>query len=355
MARFIKKRSEMPGLPPGTLVFTGTRKMAKAHIRVMDYDEKEIAEYEPATVEQAAHTAGKQGTVTWLNIDGVHDTELIQEVGRVFNLNLLLLEDIANTGQRPKMEDFTNGLLVALKMLRLDTDGQSVISEQFSMVIGEHFLITFQEQAGDVFEPVRERLRNGRKRIRSSGPDYLAYALLDTMVEQYLHIVEVMGEHIERNEERIMRRPNEDLLRDLNDLKQEMNYLRKVIRPAREMVIQLNKTESDLVRHTTFPFLRDTQDLITQASEVVDSYRDMLSDQLNIYHTLVSAKMNDVMKVLTIFAAIFIPLTFIAGIYGTNFDHLPELHYKYSYYIMLSAMALVVVGMLWYFKRKHWF
>ena len=239
-------------------------------------------------------------------------------------------------------------------MLRYDSEKEMIIAEQLSLVLGNHFLLTFQEQPGDVFEPVRERIRKQNARIRSSGIDYLAYALLDRVVENYVFIIERLGEKIEDIEEEVLENTGPAVMEKIHTFKHEMNYIRKSIKPAREAIMQLAKLDSELIDAHTTPFLKDLQDLITQAAEAIDTYQDMLSDQLNLYNSVVGNRMNDIMKVLTIFAAIFIPLTFIAGIYGTNFEYLPELKYKYSYFIFLGVMIAVAMGMLIYFRKKKW-
>jgi magnesium transporter len=278
----------------------------------------------------------------------------MQKIGDIFDLHPLLLEDIMNTDQRPKLEEFDNCLFLVLKMLRYDKEKQVIIAEQLSMVLGRTFLLTFQEQPGDVFEPVRERIRKQKGRIRATGIDYLAYALVDTVIDNYIAIIERIGEQIEDLDEEVLTNPKPVVMEKINTLKREMNYLRKSIRPLREAVIQLLKLDSKLIKDKTIPFLRDLQDLIIHATEAIDMYREMLSDQLNIYNSSISNRMNEIMKVLTIFAAIFIPLTFVAGIYGTNFEYLPELHYKYSYFILWGVMISVAIAMLSYFKRKDW-
>jgi magnesium transporter len=354
MARFLKKREENKGLAPGSLIFIGQKKVENLRIRVIDYDKNRLLEDELKAVSDGTEFT-KTNTVTWINVDGLHDLDVIKEIADSFELHPLLVEDILNTGQRPKLEEFDNCLFIVLKMLRYDEEKQMIISEQLSMVLGRTFLLTFQEQPGDVFEPVRERIRKQKGRIRVSGIDYLAYALLDTVVDNYIYIIERMGEQIEDLEEDIITTSDASVMEKISNLKREMNFLRKTVRPAKEAIMQLARAESELVHEQTFQFLKDLQDLIIHASEAIDTYRDMLSDQLNIYNSAVSNRMNDIMKVLTIFAAIFIPLTFIAGIYGTNFEYLPELHFRYSYFIFWGIMILVAVSMLAFFKRKGWF
>lgn len=353
MARFFKNREANKGLAPGSLVFIGNKKAENIRIRVIDFDNTNLNEQELEDIMQGTKYI-ETNTVTWINIDGLHDLEAINKVGKAFDLHPLLLEDILNTGQRPKMEEFDNCLFLVLKMLRYDDEKQIILAEQLSMIIGRTFLITFQERVGDVFEPVRERIRKQRGKIRASGIDYLAYALLDTVVDNYIFLVSKLGEKIEDIEVGILEETSAKTLEKINNYKREMSYIRKSVRPAKEFITKLPRLESEFIREETKPFLNDLLDLITQATEAIDTYREMLSDQLNIYNSSVSNKMNDVMKILTIFAAIFIPLTFIAGIYGTNFEYLPELHFKYSYFIFLGIIVTIAIGMLFFFKRKGW-
>lgn len=353
MARFFKNREVNKGLAPGSLVFIGNRKLENTRIRLIDFDNTNLKEQELEDISQGTKYI-ETNTVTWINIDGLHDLEIINKVGKIFDLHPLLLEDILNTGQRPKMEEFDNCLFLVLKMLRYDDEKQIILSEQLSMIIGRTFLITFQERVGDVFEPVRERIRKKRGRIRASGIDYLAYALLDTVVDNYIYLISKLGEKIEDIEVGILEETSAKTLEKISNYKREMSYIRKSVRPTREYIAKLTRLESEFIREETNPFLNDLLDLITQATEAIDTYREMLSDQLNIYNSSISNKMNDIMKILTIFAAIFIPLTFIAGIYGTNFEYLPELHFKYSYFIFLGIMVTIAIGMLFFFKRKGW-
>ena len=257
-----------------------------------------------------------------------------------------------NTDQRPKLLESEDNLFIVLKMLRYDDASKTLRAEQLSLVIGKTFLLTFQEQPGDVFEPVRERIRKQKGRIRATSIDYLAYALLDTVVDNYIYIIERFGEKIEDMEDVVLDDPEPEVMEQLSNYRKEMNYLRKSIRPAKEAITHLARLETNLIDDQTTPFLKDLEDLITQASEAIDTYREMLSDQMNLYNSSLSNKMNDMMKILTIFAAIFIPLTFIAGIYGTNFEYLPELHFKYSYYIFWGVMILVAAALLALFQTK---
>ncbi len=353
MARFLKKKIQSIGQVPGELVFIGEKKVGDTTIRLIDYDQEQLSENKLQDIKDGIPYRNT-ATVTWININGLHDTNLIGELGKGFDLHPLVMEDIVSTGQRPRMEEYDNYLYFALKMMSYSQETGQIQSEQLSMVLGQSFLITFQEQPGDVFEPVRERIRKQKGRIRKVGIDYLAYALLDTIIDNYLMIIERLGEKIEDIEDEILANPTQEVLSKINTYKREMNYLRKTIRPAREFILQLSRLDSDLVQEKTEPFLKDLLDLANQAVDVIDTYRDMLSDHLNIYDSRVSNRLNEIMKVLTIFSAIFIPLTFIAGIYGTNFEYVPELHFRYSYFIMLGVMIIVVLFMLRFFRSKSW-
>ncbi|GAB6095753.1 magnesium/cobalt transporter CorA [Desulfatiferula olefinivorans] len=353
MARFLKNKAASKGLSPGSLVFIGRQKVDAPRIRLIDYDQITLAEETLGAVDEVGPRF-ESDTVSWLNIDGLHHVNLVEDAGRRFDLHPLLLEDILDTGQRPKLEEFDTCLFFIFRMLRHDPESDRIISEQLSMVLSETGLLTFQEQPGDVFEPVRSRIRKQKGRLRSSGPDYLAYALMDTLVDNYIAIIEKLGETIEDLEEEVLEAPGPAVMEKINAFKREMNFLRKAIRPAREMILKLTHGEYSMFRESTRPFLKDLLDLFTEAAESIDTYRDLLSDMMNLYTSAMGNKMNDIMRVLTVFAALFIPLTFIAGIYGTNFDYLPELHYRYSYFIFLGAMAVIAIVLLIYFKRKKW-
>ena len=353
MARFLKKREASMGQAPGDLIFIGEKKVKEATIRVIDYDSDQLSEQDLKDIRDGLPYK-ETTTVTWININGLHDTDVIRDIGNGFGLHPLVLEDILNTGQRPKMEEYDDCLFFVLKMMRYDPDEQKIRNEQLSMVLGKTFLLTFQERPGDVFEPVRERIRKQKGRIRKVGIDYLAYALLDTIVDNYIFIIEMVGEQIEEIEEEILENPTREVLSKINTYKREISFMRKTMRPAKDFILQLSRLDSDLIREETLPFLKDLLDLSTQAVEIIDTYRDMLSDHLDIYNTGVSNRLNEIMKVLTIFSAVFIPLTFIAGIYGTNFEYLPELSFRYSYFVFWGVMVAVALVMLKFFKRKNW-
>lgn len=354
MARFFKKRDEAHGEAPGSMVFIGKKKIENPRIRLIQYDDDNLSEHEPKSLEELVSLIDNN-MVNWINIDGLHDVDLMSKLKNAFDLHPLLVEDVMSTAQRPKFEEFDNCLFIAQKMLDYDKKQQLIRAEQFSLVLKKGVLITFQEQVGDVFEPVRDRIRKKKGRVRSSGPDYLAYALLDTIVDNYVAILEDIGVRIEELEDSLLKNPEKQLLELINVYKREIGFMSKVIKPVKEIALQWNRDESGLTADSTFQFINDFQDLVVHTTETLETYRDLLSDYLNLYHTSVSNKMNEIMKVLTIFAAIFIPLTFIAGIYGTNFDYLPELHYKYSYAVFWGVIITLGLGMVIAFKKRKWF
>ncbi len=354
MSRFIKKRSKKVGLPPGTLVHIGEKKTEKVKITIIDYDEAQLQEKETKTIEKCFPFKDKT-TVTWINIDGIHNIEIIEKIGKHFDLHPLILEDIVNTEQRPKIEDFGDYIFIVLKMLYHDEKEKKVQSEQLSLIVSSNFVISFQEREGDIFNPIRERIKNGKGRIRKMRADYLAYALLDTIVDGYFVIPEKLGEKIESLEEELVANPTPEILGIMNDLKRNLIMLRKSIWPLREVISGLQRVESPLIQKSTGIYLRDVYDHTIQVIDTIETSRDILSGMLDIYLSSISNRMNQVMKVLTIIATIFIPLTFIAGIYGMNFKYLPELGWKWSYPLVLLGMVFIGISMLVYFRRKKWF
>jgi len=353
MQRLIKKRSHKTGLPPGTLVHVGERKAEKVRIRILDYDEAQFEEKEAKTIEESFPFKDKP-TVTWINIDGLHEVEIIEKLGSHFGLHPLLLEDILNTDQRPKMEDYGDYIFVVLKMLYSGENKDEIEAEQVSLILGSNFVISLQEREGDVFDPVRDRIRKKKGRIRKAGSDYLTYALLDAIVDNYFLILENVGEKIEDTEQQLATNPSSETLQHIRELKNEMIFMRKSVWPLRELINGLERCESTLIHESTGAYLRDVYDHTIQIIDTVESYRDMISGMVDIYLSSISNKMNEVMKVLTIFASIFIPLTFFAGIYGMNFEFMPELSWHWGYFALLGFMALIGISLVVYFKRKRW-
>jgi magnesium transporter len=353
MTLFFKRSSKKVGLPPGTLVHIGEEQTHRVKITVIDYDEGQFQEKETKAVQECLPFKDKP-TVTWINIDGVHQLEIIEKVGKHFHLHPLILEDIMNTEQRPKMEDFGDHPFVMLKMLYHDEKDDAIKAEHVSLILGSNFVISFQEREGDVFSPVRERIRNAKGRIRKMGSDYLFYALADAIVDHYFIILERLGEKIESLEEEVTGEPTPTTSQAVHTLKREMLALRKSIWPLREVVGGLVRGESSLIQESTGIYLRNVYDHTIQIIDTIDTFRDMLSGMTEIYLSTISTNMNKVMKVLTIIATVFIPLTFIAGIYGMNFKFMPELEWQYGYPVILVSMIGMGIAMVIYFRIKRW-
>jgi magnesium transporter len=353
MTRFIKHLSKKSGLPPGTMMAISDGPTEPVVIKIIDYDEAQFEEKEAKTPDEVLPFKDKP-TVTWMNIDGVHRIDIIESIGKIFNIHPLVLEDIVNTGQRPKMEDFADYIFLVLKMLYHDTDRDEVRAEQVSLILGPNFVLSFQEVEGDVFNPIRERIRKAKGRIRKMQADYLAYSLVDAVVDNYFLILEKFGERIEGMEDELISNPTPEALQTIHNLKRELIFLRKSVWPLREMISGLQRVESDLIAASTGIFLRDVYDHTIQVIDTVESFRDMVSGMLDTYLSSVSNRMNEVMKVLTIIATIFIPITFVAGIYGMNFKYIPELEWPWGYFGALGIMGGVSLVMVAYFRRKRW-
>jgi magnesium transporter len=353
MLGFRKRISTKPGLAPGTLVHVGEKKVERVRIRLIDYDEERLEERELESVDECFPYADKP-TVTWTNIDGLHEVDVIENIGKNFGLHPLVLEDIVHTEQRPKMEEYDGYIFLITKMLSYDEVEDELRTEQFSLILGPNYIITFQERVGDVFEMVRERLRKGKGRIRKQPPDYLAYALIDAVVDHYFLVLEKIAEKVESLEEELVTNPTPETLQTIHHLKRELIFLRKSVWPMRELIGGLERGESNLVGEKTTVFLRDVYDHTIQVIDTVETLRDMVSGMLDVYLSSLSNKMNEVMKVLTIIATIFIPMTFIAGIYGMNFEFMPELKWHWGYPIVWAIIIAIAVIMLSYFRRKKW-
>jgi magnesium transporter len=353
MSTLFRKASNKVGLPPGSLVHVGEKKAEEVKITIMDYDQTSVMEREVENVEEC-FPFKETPTVTWINIDGLHHVENVEKLGKHFNIHPLIQEDILHTGQRPKMEDFDEYILIILKMLYYDNEEDTVRSEQISIILGSNFVISFQEVPGDVFNSLRERIRNGKGRVRRMGADYLAYALIDSIVDHYFILLEKFGDRIETLEEELAQDPQPETLQAIHNLKQEIIFLRKSVWPLREVISGLERTESSLIHDNISMYLRDVYDHTIQVIDSVETYQDILSGMLDLYLSSVSNKMNEVMKVLTIFAAIFIPLTFMAGVYGMNFKFMPELEWRWGYPALWIVMASVATFLIIKFKRKKW-
>jgi len=354
MARFVKDVSCKTGLPPGTVIHCGEKKTETVKITLIHYDTDRFEEKELERVEES-FPFGDRPTVTWLNIAGLHQTDVIEKTGDIIGLHPLLLEDIVTMGQRPKVEDFGDYIFVVLKMLRYGEESAEVEEEQVSLVLGSSHVITFQERESDIFRPVIDRLKNGKGRIRTMGADYLAYALIDTIVDRYFVVLEEIGEQVESVEEDLFARPSKKALEQLQDLKREMLFLRRSVWSLREVLSFLERGESSLIRKATRIYFKDVYDHTVQVIDTVETFREMLSNMLDIYLSSMSNRLNEVMKVLTIIATIFIPLTFVAGVYGMNFKFMPELGWPWGYPLAWAVMLSMAAGMILYFRKKKWF
>jgi magnesium transporter len=354
MPRFLKNISKKTGAPPGTLIHVGEKKSEETAITLMEYSPHGADFRTLSALSEIEGLPSQSDSLRWLNIDGLHDMPLIESVGRMFDIHPLSLEDIVNTGHRPKVEIFDNYVFVILKMLRYDVSERRVRSEQLSLIIFDGMLISFQEQIGDLFDPIRQRIQNGRGRLRHSGIDYLSYALMDNVVDHYYYILESFGDDLETLEQSLIENPEQKTLERIHELKRETLYLRKQIWPLRETIGILTREDSEAMSEPIRPFLRDVHDHTIQIIEIIESYRDILTGLIDLYMSGVGNRMNEVMKVLTIIATIFIPITFVAGIYGMNFKVMPELDWRWGYGGALGLMAAIAGAMVVYFKRKNW-
>ncbi|MGM0770762.1 MAG: magnesium/cobalt transporter CorA [Halobacteriota archaeon] len=353
MARILHSGSRKAGDAPGTLTHIGKKHLKEPEITSIDYDADSFQEISAHHVEET-YALKDSKKVSWINICGVHEVELIEKIGTHFGIHPLVLEDIVHTDQRPKVEFFEPYIYIVLKMLTYDRNKEELTSEQVSIIFGPDFVISFQEVIGDTFEPIRERLRLSKGRVRKQGSDYLAYALLDSIIDNYFIMLEKIGEDIEALDDELLENPTPRTVEHIHRLKKEIIFLRRFVWPLREVVSSMQREESPFIKESTTIFLKDVYDHIVQVMDTIESYRDVLSTMLDLYLSTTSNKMNDIMKVLTIIATIFIPLTFIAGIYGMNFEHMPELGWQWGYPGVWIVMITVAIGMLGYFKKLKW-
>jgi magnesium transporter len=341
------------GDSPGTVQYLGKIRKAPVRIHVMDYNELELTDTEIETVGEAMPYRDSPN-ITWLNITGVHNEAIIHDIGETFNIHPLVLEDIANTTQRPKVEEYENYLFVIIKMVYFNEESHEVTIEQVSLIVGKNYVISMQEKEGDVLEGLRYRIRSSKGKIRKFGSDYLMYGIIDAVVDNYFKVLEQIGEDIEGTESSLMQNDSKLVLNKIYQLKQELLFLRKSVWPMREVVSVLQRSEHSLMNKNTSLYLRDVYDHTIDVVETVETFRDMTSGMLDLYLSTVSNRMNEIMKVLTIFAAIFIPLTFFAGVYGMNFEIMPELKWRLAYPVWWIIIAGITVGMIIYFKKKRW-
>jgi magnesium transporter len=353
VTRFVRRSPLKPGASPGTLIPIEAKEAGKPRITYTVYDPETLKEEELETID-TLRPPEDSSAVHWINIDGLHDIRMIEAVGSQFGIHPLTLEDIVNTGHRPKAEVFDDYLFLVFKMLYYDSTARHIEAEQVSLVLKDNTLVSFQEIPGDVFVPVRDRIKKGKGRIRRSGCDYLAYALMDAVVDHYFTVLDTFGEKIEHLEQELLAEPEPSVLQRLYNMKREIIFFRKQVWPIRELLNTLIKEDSPFIAESVHVFLRDVYDHTIQVIDTIESFRDVLSGLLDIYLSLTGNKMNEIMKVLTIIATIFIPLTFIAGIYGMNFEHMPELKWPWAYPALWGIMVALFIGLLMWFKRKKW-
>jgi magnesium transporter len=354
MNRFFSKPQSL-GHPPGSLIADEIEPTTPLNLSLTHYGAGIPVEERPLEDLEKVLPFSRSIPVSWLNITGSLPIKILEELGVQLDIHPLILEDINNPNQRPKMEDYDRYLFLELNMLSWDEEADQVEAEQISLLLGENYLITFQESAKDVFGPVRKRIREGKSRLTNGGPDYLAYSLLDAVVDHYFIVLENIGEQIEFLEDELVREPDPDTLHAIHDLKRELIFLRKSVWPLREVISALERGESPLFQKPTLVYLRDVYDHVIQIIDTVETFREMVSGMLDIYLSSVSNRMNEVMKVLTMIATVFIPLSFIVGLYGMNFQYMPELSWRWGYFMVWGVIISVVVGMVIYFRRKKWF
>lgn len=346
--------SAKSGLPPESMVYVGPSRTGKVTVDVINYNEQILEETTLADIAQC-EIYKQQNTVTWISVNGIHDPALIQQVCSIFDIHPLIQEDILNTQQRTKIEEFDNYLFVTFKNIFIPADGTEMETEQISMVLGNGFLLTFQETDSAIFSDIRYRIRTGKGPIRHRKADYLMYKILDAAVDQYFVMIDRIGEKVEDMEEETMYYPNNRTTYKIQAIKKNTMLLNKHILPMREALNKLEGGNSLLIESRNINYFRDVYDHTYQAYETIENYRSLLTDLMNIYFTTMSNKLNQVMKVLTIISTIFMPLSFLTGVFGMNFNYLPGIHYHYGYHIFWTITLVSVTGMLIYFKRKKWF
>ena len=353
MPKYISKHAKKAGMLPGSLTAIAPPKQSDIRIQIIKYDKDNFYEAEVANINDILPLKESSG-ITWINIDGLHDPAVIKAVGDCFSVHPLILEDIVHVEQRPKMEEFDTHIYFVLKTFSFNEAKKNVEAEQISFLLCQNCLITFQEKTGDDFNLIREYLRSSKGRVRKSGADYLAYSLMDAIIDNYFVILEKLGDIVDVFEETMVTTPNAVKLVTVHRLKQDMLFMRKSVWPLRELISRLQRSDSPLIEPATAPYIQDLYDHTIQIIDTVETLRDMMMSMLDIYLTSMSHRLNEVMKVLTIIATIFMPLTFIAGVYGMNFEFMPELKWHFGYYMALSMMSATAIVMIIFFKRKKW-
>ncbi len=348
-----QKRSSKTGLSPGSLVHVGKKYAEKSKITLIRYNEIFFEEKEISSIKDFQREKDKK-IITWINIDGLQDIRLFEDIGEIFGLHPLILEDILNTDQRPKMEDYGDYIYLVLQNF-CGQKGEDLLSDQVSIVLGKDFVLSFQERESDLEESIREKISKNKGRIRKEGADYLAHAIVDNVVDNYFVVLENLEEKIENLEDDLVKKPTPSTLHDIHMFKRDLIMLGKTLWPLREAISSIERSDLPLINKNTLFYFKDIYDHTIAIIDTVETFKDMLSGMLDIYLSTVSNRLNEVMKVLTIIATIFMPLTFIAGIYGMNFKYMPELEWRWGYFGALGVMLIVALLMMFYFKKKKWF
>lgn len=354
-----KFRSRKKNLSPGSSVFTGDKKIDKIIITVFKYDEHQFEEKQIENIDELKLLKDTVKTL-WVNLAGLHDTSLIEKVCEIFGIHSLVIEDILNVNHSPKIEEHDNFLFLILKMIDFDKNKNDLNIEQISLILGKNYVITFQENIGDVFDIIRERIRTAKGRLRIAGADYLMYRLLDSIVDNYFIILEHIDDKIDLLEEKILEESQNTYLKEMHKLRKDILKLRRAVYPMRDITYYLQKGENPLVQKATIIFTRDLYDHIANNIETIENYRETINGVLEVHLSNASHRMNQVIKFLTIISTIFIPLTFIVGIYGMNFNtevsifNMPELNWKYGYLFVMFIMLAIAVSLVIFFKRKKW-
>ena len=353
MNKIIKRRSIKAGLPPGSLIYTGENKSETIQIKLFNYS---IDSFEEKVIDlnDVSFFSSEKSTVHWINVEGIHDVNTIEKLGSCFGIHPLVLEDILNTGQRPKIENYEGYTYIVVKMLFYDINLEEFTTEQESFILGENYVISFSERKVEIYNTVREEIRKGVGRIRKMGADYLIYNLLDTIVDNYFVVLDELSERIEDTEDELVTNPSKSTLQVIHKLKRQMLYLHKSVWPLREVINFLTRSETPLVKESVDVYIRDLYDHVIQVMDTTETLRDILSSMLDMYLSSVSNKMNEIMKVLTIISTVFIPLSFIVGLYGMNLTNMPEYNWPWMYPVVWVIMISIVISMLIFFKKKKW-
>lgn len=352
MARYSKGRKQLVGKTPGSVVFVGNKRMEHPMFRVISYNETSIKEYETGNINELLQLCDNNMN-HWINVDGLHETEAITSIGKYLGLQPLELGDIVNTDTRPKINFDDNYIFMLLKQLSINNKSRSVEADHLAVVVGEKYIVTFQERVNTGFEHIRERLRKNDSKIRLYSPNYLAYRIMDSVVDDYLTCIEALGDRVDKNEDRILK-GDKNVVKSIYLCRSEIAFVRKNILPATEVSKRLKNSDHELIDNHVREYLSHLDDLLTHANETNDIYYNLTGELLNIHNTNIANRTNEAMMIMTIFASIFIPLTFIVGVYGTNFDVLPELHFKYGYFIMWGVMLIIAAVMIRFFKKRGW-